>query len=45
MKKKLYTITSLFVILTLLSGCFVTDMLDNARGQLFETVKFEDDSG
>ena len=45
MKKKIYTITSLFVIITMLSGCFVTDMLDNARGQLFESVKFEDDTG
>lgn len=32
------------VMLSALGGCFVTDMVDSARGQLFETVKFDDDS-
>ncbi len=27
------------------SGCFINDMLQDAQGQLFESVKFDDDSG
>ena len=25
-------------------GCFLNDAVENAQGQLFETVKFDDDS-
>ncbi len=32
-------------MLNCMSGCFINDLLEHAQGQLFESVKFEDDSG
>ena len=47
MKKILYKAAALCLavsLLNLLSGCFLGDLLENAQGQLFESVKFDDDS-
>lgn len=42
--KKIISAALVIALTTTLSGCFFTDIVDDVQGELFENIKFEDDS-